>query len=254
MQDRILRLFIGLAGLAYAVLAFGFTRRTAWAADLWPWPDTPLSYTFIGSIAAALAAASLWVAWSGRVAAIFGALLGLAAIHGLTTVYIGVLWRGGQGDLRNFALAAGLTTVIGLALVPAVLWRLRDGGDPGDRLEPLVRISTGVFALALCLAGAALVARFAAVFPWPLSRQSSTMFGIIFLGLSLVYAHVCLTGARGAAIVAMTGFLVYDLLLLPPFIGHFGRVAPDHWQSLVLYTGVLVYSALLALWFLTRRG
>jgi hypothetical protein len=55
----------------------------------------------------------------------------------------------------------------------------------------------------------------------------------------------------------MAGFLVYDIVLLPPFLAHFAAVTPERTTSLVLYVAVLVYSAALAVWFIVseaRRG
>jgi len=48
----------------------------------------------------------------------------------------------------------------------------------------------------------------------------------------------------------LLGFLAYDLILLVPFIRHFDSVKPEHQLSLMVYTGVIVFSALLAIYFL----
>jgi hypothetical protein len=45
------------------LLAVGFTFAMPWATRLWPWPDGPLSYLFVGSILAAFGSGSLLVAW-----------------------------------------------------------------------------------------------------------------------------------------------------------------------------------------------
>ena len=252
MSQNFIRVILFAAGLTYAVLTFGFTMRQGWAIDLWPWPDTPLSYIFIGSISGALAAGALWSALSGHLAAVAGSLAGLVVIYGSIGAYLGVQTIWGQGSYSAHALVAGATGTASVLLLIAVL-RISERRNTAVALEPLVRTSTGIFALALSLAGAALVMHRQTVFPWPLSPASSTVFGLIFLGLALVYAQVCVSGSRAAAVVAMAGFLVYDLILLPPFIGHFARVTPERMLSLTLYTSVLVYSAALAIWFLVWR-
>ena len=104
------------------------------------------------------------------------------------------------------------------------------------------------------LAGTGLVARYQTIFPWPLSPESSTIFGLTFLGLSVIYALTAAHGQRGAGMVAMAGFLVYDLVLLPPFFSHFGGVVPERMTSLVLYVAVLLYSAAVAVWFICSEG
>ena len=48
----------------------------------------------------------------------------------------------------------------------------------------------------------------------------------------------------------LLGFLVYDLVLLGPFLRHFGVVAPAHRASLTVYTAVLLVSAALAVYYL----
>jgi hypothetical protein len=53
--------------------------------------------------------------------------------------------------------------------------------------------------------------------------------------------------------VALLGFLVYDLVLLPPFLLHFAKVAPAHMPSLIVYVAVLIYSLGLSAWFLVSR-
>jgi hypothetical protein len=48
----------------------------------------------------------------------------------------------------------------------------------------------------------------------------------------------------------LLGFLAYDLVLIGPFLQHFSTVRPEMRLSLVLYTAVVVYSGLLAIYFL----
>lgn len=239
------------AGLVYALMTWGFVSRSSWATGLWPWQDTPLSYTFIGSICGALAVGAVWSALSGRVHGVAGSLRGLVVIYGTIGVYLMARALSGEGALAIHAMVALLTAAASLSLL-VLLGRVPRLQGKEPPLEPVVRVSTGVFALALALAGGALVLRLPGVFPWPLSAQSSTVFGLVFMGLAMVYADVALSGLRSAALVAMSGFLVYDVILLPPFLKHFERVAPDLRISLTVYVAVLIYSALLAVWFLFR--
>lgn len=246
---RILRGILVAAGVIYGVLTWGFVARSTWATNLWPWPDTPLSYTFIGSVCGALAVGALWSGLSGQVSAVAGSLRGLVVIYGFVGAYLMARALYGESAFQVHAVIALLTAVAAMGLLVA-LRRLPPAVVAMRRLEPVVRVSTAAFALALMLAGAALIARLPSIFPWPLSAQSSTVFGLIFLGLSLVYADVAWSGMRSACIVAMSGFLVYDIILLPPFLAHFNRVPSELMTSLTIYVGVLIYSALLAVWFL----
>ena len=248
---RALRAILVAAGMLYAVLTLGFVTRSTWATDLWPWTDTPLSYKFIGSVCGALAVGALWSGLSGQVKAVAGSLRGLVVIYGCVGAYLLARALSGETAFRVHAMVALLTAAAALFLLVA-LQRLPPSEGAMRRLEPVVRGSAAVFALALMLAGVALIARLPGVFPRPLSAPSSTVFGLIFLGLSLVYADLAWSGNRSAAIVAMSGFLVYDIILLPPFLAHFSRVPPELTTSLTLYVGVLIYSAVLAVWFLFR--
>ncbi len=47
-----------------------------------------------------------------------------------------------------------------------------------------------------------------------------------------------------------SGFLAYDLVLIVPFLKHFATVNAAHRPSLVVYTAVLVYSGVLAAYYL----
>lgn len=243
-----LRAVLLAAGVVYGVLTLGFASRSGWAIDLWPWQDTPLSHSFIGAVCGALSVGALWTGLTGQIRAVAGSLRGLVVIYGGVGAYLLVRATTGEAAFIPHAVVALLTGLAAIALL-AVVGRLPPA-TVEPRLDPAVRVSTAVFAGALLLAGMALVARFPGVFPWPLAPQSSTVFGLIFLGLSAVYADVAWSGQRSAAVVAMSGFLVYDLILLPPFLGHFPRVAPELMTSLTVYVAVLIYSAGLAVWFL----
>jgi len=251
MGSSLLGRFFLLSGLFFLVWAVGFTARLPAMTGLWMWPDTRLSFIFIGSICAALATGSLWVAWSGRWQAARHSLAGLTLVYATGAIYLWVLYAGGtQPGILGHTIGYSVSAVVG-AIALAIV-----SGEPGDggRLMPLVKWSCAVFAVALLLAGAGLVARYETIFPWPLSPQSSTLFGLTFIGLSVIYASTWLRGGWGAGMVAMSGFLVYDLVLLPPFLMHFGTVAPERLFSLVLYVIVLIYSAAVAIYFLLTDG
>jgi hypothetical protein len=111
--------------------------------------------------------------------------------------------------------------------------------------------SCWVFAAALFLGGVMLAMRYPYVFPWPLSPDTSSLYGWMFFALSANYAYVAWRGTRSDAVVSLIAFLVYDLILIGPFIAHFGAVQAAHLPSLVIYTAVLIYSSALSLWYLT---
>jgi hypothetical protein len=95
-----------------------------------------------------------------------------------------------------------------------------------------------------------LVLRYPHVFAWPLSPDTSSLYGWMFFALSANYPYVAWRGTRSDAVVSLIAFLVYDLILIGPFIADFATVEAEHLPSLVIYTAVLVYSALLSLVYL----
>ncbi len=48
----------------------------------------------------------------------------------------------------------------------------------------------------------------------------------------------------------LLGFLAYDVILIVPFWEHTRNVAPEHQLSLMVYLGVIVYSMVLAVYYL----
>jgi len=235
------------AGLFQALLAVGFILRMGWAVDLWPWPVGPLSYIFIGAVLAGLATGSLWVAATQRWRAALPSLVGLCGMFAAMGVYLlgAPLTDAATGAVPHFA--AFFATAFGAAVLITLAM---DEPGPIRPLAPLVRASCVVFALALLGAGIALVSGAGQVLPWPVSGPTATMFGLTFIGLSSVHALTAWWADRDMAVVAMAGFLVYDAVLLPAFYLTFQVVPEGHLPSLSVYVAVLVYSALLALWFL----
>jgi hypothetical protein len=107
-----------------------------------------------------------------------------------------------------------------------------------------------VFALVLVAAGLALVLGADNVMPWPVSDESGRMFGFIFLGAASSYVYGAVRPMWGYVYAPLLGFLVYDLVLMPPLIDHFSDVAPENETSLILYVAALSYSAALATYYL----
>ncbi len=238
MREGIRRLVFLLISALQGVVALGFILRAGWAEALWPWPAGPLSLTFLGSVLAAFAVGGAWTAVTGRWN---GGLAALVAVAAVTVLLAWALWAGGAAWPWPVAC---LLTGLGAGWNAAGVARLP---GRGKRLTAWPRASCAVFALALVAAAVALLAGAPHVFPWPLDPVTARAFGAIFLGLSLAYGLSALWADRDMALVAMLGFLAYDLVLLPPFLLHFATVRPEHLLSLSIYVAVLVYSAIVAL-------
>jgi hypothetical protein len=235
------------ASLLALVLAGGFFVQMPWATTLWPWPVTPLSYTFIGSILAAIAIPMLWIGVSGEVAAMQAGAIDLAVMYGGMFVY--VLTRLGAAHQPRlwpyavfFAIACAGSTAAFL-VSRRVPWR-----DARPMPQP-VRASFAALAVVLVSVGTALLFH-ADIFPWHLGAETSVMFGLVYFGAAIYFIHGVLVPYWSNAAGQLAGFLAYDLILLPPFFDHFKVVHGRQLVSLLIYVSVLVYTAALAGYYL----
>lgn len=117
-------------------------------------------------------------------------------------------------------------------------------------MPKLVRASFALFMLVLVPVSGLLILQAPVVFPWPLRPEASVVFGLIFLGAASYFAVALRSPRWHSAKGQLIGFLAYDLVLIGPFLSHFGAVAPDHRLSLILYVAVLAYSGAIAVFFL----
>jgi hypothetical protein len=214
---------------------------------LWPWPDGKFSYLFVGSILAAASVAFVWIGITGEWAAMAaGALTTLAMTVGMS-IYLFQLAGQGRQELVPYAAGAAVSALLSLG---AFLWSRRYAIRDARPMPMLLRVSYLVFVVALTLAAAALILQAPAIFPWPLNPDSSVIFGWIFVGDAFYFLYSLLNPRWHNARAQLLSFLAYDIFLLPPFIGLLGTVAPGHMLSLIVYLVVLIYSALLATYYL----
>lgn len=249
ITNLIIRSALTLTGLALLALCAGFWLKQPDALTLWPWPDGPLSYTFVASILAAIGAPVVWMGLSGELAVMRGGALDFAVTYlGLTATLL--VAGSAAAELVPMPLYLMLTgAAFGFNLL--LFWMAWNIPVQDQRPMPgLVRASFLVFTVLLVLVGSALIMRYPAVFPWPLQPQSSVVFGWIFMGAAMYFLYGFLRPHWSNACGQLLGFLAYDLVLLPSFLPHFANVKAEHQLSLWVYTGVLVYSALLAVYFL----
>ena len=232
------------------VVGLAFLLGADWAHRLWPWPDGRLSYLFVASMLLAQAGSVGWVALTLELQAVRGGLIGFAA----SAIGIAVYAIGSQGTPPNASLwlwaGAGITMAAGSVGLLSISSRfpIRD-----HRMPPrVVRLSFLVFAIALAVATGMLLARETVVFPWPLKPGSSVIFGFLFLASAIYFFHGWLKPGVSNASGQLIGFLIYDLVLFPPFVQHWPKTTGPLRVSMGIYLAVLFWSAVLALWFLPR--
>ena len=236
-------------GVTALGLAAGFFLQLPWAVELWPWPRSRQSHIFIASILAASGVPVLWIGWSREWAAIAAGALDLSVTYlGMAGFSLHTYW---QDDSRlpilHCAIACLVLAVTCLALYG---WSRRIPFKDQRRLPAGVRVSFLVFILILVVAGGTLVMQRPGVFPWRLGPEQSVLYGWIFLGAACYFLGALIRPLWANARGQLLGFLAYDLVLIGPFLRHFGTVDPALWINLVIYTTVLAYSGLVAVYYL----
>jgi hypothetical protein len=248
---RWLRLPVFLLAAAQLFLGAGFASGASWALALWPWPDGPLSYRFVGAMLLAQGATMAWTAATLALDAARGGVLGFAASTAGIAGYTAWLYLH-----RNETLLLTWAVVCaGLALGALVLFVLGPRFPRTDRqpISVVVRGSFLVFATALSIATAALLAQAPIVFPWALRPDSSVMFGFLFLASAIYFFDGWLRPGSDNACGQLIGFLVYDLVLFPPYLAHWPKTVGGFRVSMTIYLIVLTWSAVLAIGYLLRR-
>lgn len=246
----VMRVIFILIGLGLLVLCAGFVLQLPWALHLWPWQDSRLSYLFIGSICAAIALPVLWIGASAEYAALRAGALDFALMYGGLLATLLITYPAVQAWLKP-VIAIGLCVTLLLVNI-LIYWRARAIPFTANQpIPPLLRNSFLLFFLALVLVGSSLVLQFPHIFPWPLKPQTSIVFGWVYLGAAVYFLYGWLYPVWGNVNGQLAGFLAYDLLLIWPFIQHLtSTVKPEHRLSLIVYLSVLIYSALLAIYYL----
>ena len=243
---KLLRFATVLGGLVILALALGFIFQIQFATNLWPWPDGRLSYLFIGSILAAVSVAAFWIGWTGEFGALPAGSLNIFVIAVTTSVYFFQLARDGRPELAPLGIAGLFSAIVSGA---AFLWSRRLPLAGARPTPALVRVSFGIFTASLIFAGGALILG-RQIFPWELNADSSVIFGCIFLGDAFYFLYGLFRPHWHNALGQLLSFLAYDLVLIVPFILLFKTVQPEHLINLIVYVAVLVYSGVVAMYFL----
>jgi hypothetical protein len=250
-SPRAVSIALAASAVVPAALAVGYAVQADWATDTWPFETGRLSNLFLAGILAAIAAATVWVSAAREWGALrASALSPLLMLTGMAAFLIGLEISGEESGLIPTALAMVLGALYAAGLIVAAAQTpLRDTRP----VPQLVRASFALFALVLVVAGLALVAGADNVVPWPADEDSLVMFGLIFCAAASSYAWGAMRPVWGHVTAPLVGFLAYDVILLPPLLGHFSDVAGEQRAGLVLYVAVLAYSGALAAYYLLIR-
>lgn len=229
--------------------AIAFFMQLPFAVDLWPYPGTtPLTFIFVASIFAAAAVSTLWAVASGNYGALAG--IGLDYLWILAPVAVLSFQLGARGvdpRLTGYGVVCFFGALFGLGLF---LWSLR---IPLDRTLPapgLVRGSFVIFLVALLIVSTQLILKVPNVIPWTITPDLSVVIGWMFFGAATYFVYGLLRPSWSNAAGQLAGFLAYDVVLIVPFLTRLPSVATEHRLGLIVYTVVVSYSGLLAIYYL----
>lgn len=246
-MQRWLRPFMFTMCGILAFLAFGFIFHWAPVTDLWPLPYTnATTYLFFGSILAASVASTLWCLLHREDGALAGVFLDTATIFlpvAILTLQISVR----DPDFRTLAMVSAAAAVLGAAMFLATFRIPFQDARPTPRL---LRWAFGVFIVLLVLVGGQLVLRTPNVLPWYVPMTGQVIYGWMFLGAAAYFAYGLIRPSWQNAGGQLAGFLVYDLVLIVPFVLMLPDVRPDNLPNLVIYIAVLLVSSALASYYL----
>lgn len=245
-----MRVVFILVGLGLLALCVGFAFHLPWALSLWLWEDGKLSYLFIASICAAIALPVLWIGIAEEYAAVRAGALDFAMMYAGLLATLLISYPAVQEWIAP-PIAIGLCAASLVFNLLLYAWSRNIPFKDAERIPSLLRFSFGLFFIALVIVGISLVLRLPHIFPWPLKPQTSIVFGWIYLGAAVYFLYGLIYPVWGNVKGQLAGFLVYDLLLIGPFIQHLtNTVKSEHQLSLLVYLSVLVYSAILAIYYL----
>ena len=248
-MNRTMRLIMLIAAVGQIIVAIGFFAQMPWTAVFWPFDYTEnLSYIFMASIAGAAAASTLWCLYTREDAGFAGISFDYIAIFGpLAAFSFQKYSRIPDKDLILLIVAGMGGVLFGIVLF---LWSRRIPFHDTQPTPRPVRIAFGIFIVALILVGSALVLKTDNIMPWRLGAEASILYGWFFIGAAIFFIYGLLRPVWGNGGGQLSGFLVYDLVLIVPFLLHLQTVRPELTLNLVIYIAVLVGSGLLAAYYL----
>lgn len=249
-MSNIIRILLVAGGLLNLVLAYMFLQKMPWTMAFWSW-DTQgqLSFTFMASMQAAIAVAMIWIGLSGELAALAAGALNLVVMMSGLAVTLFVWVAPPTGYLTELAIFCVLFALFNLLLF---LWARHIPVRDQRPTPPLVQYSYILFITALVVVGVGLILEWPNVFSWNLPPTTSKIFGWMFIGDAFYFGYALYRGQWGLASAPLLSFLAYDLVLIRPFILRLLNedLVLMRQISLSIYILVLIYSGLLAIYFL----
>ena len=248
-MTRTIRFSLLLIGVLQFLLAIAFFLQLPFAVNLWPFPGTtPLTFIFLSSIFAAAAAATLWAAATEN----YGALAGIGLDYAAILAPVAVLsFQLGASSSSPQLTAYGFVCVIGALFgIGLLLWSIRIPIDRKLPMPGMVRWSFVIFIIVLLVVSTRLILKVPNVIPWAITPDLSVVIGWMFFGAAAYFAYALLRPSWFNTAGQLAGFLAYDVVLIVPFLTRLPTIAAEHRIGLIIYTAVVTYSGLLAIYYL----
>jgi hypothetical protein len=247
--SKVSQRLIGLVGVLMLVYSLGIYFGLPAARQLWIWPESSaVGFAFVGSWLAGVAAPLIWISLSGHMPAIRGGALAGAVAFGGNAV---LLWvRHSLPGKERFLPFAVVFLIIALGALVVLIWSTRLATLEDQKPPPAIRWTFVLFAAILLPVGLGMVLNTPGIFPSALAPDMARLYGWFFLGSFVYYLFGFVRPSWLNATGHMLSFLVYDLLLIPPFAQYWLVVPAEFRLNLVIYLAVLVTSMLFCIYFL----
>lgn len=228
--------------------AVAFYQQWSFAVNLWPFEGTtPLTFIFIASIFAAAAAPTLWAAVTEN----YGALAGIGLDYLGILLPVTIISFQSAADGNTNMISYGILCLIGALFGIGLLrWSLRFPLDRSLPLPGLVRGAFVFFIIALAIVSSLLITKSPNVIPWAITPTLSLVIGWMFVGAAVYFIYGLLRPSWLNGAGQLLGFLFYDLVLIVPFATRLSAVSDENRLGLYVYTAVVTFSGLLAIYFL----
>ncbi len=239
----------GLVGFMILVYSLGLYLRLPAVRQLWVWPESPApGFSFVGSWLAGVAAPLIWIGLTGHLPAIRGgALAGVVAFGGSAVL----LWvRHSLPGKERFLPFAIMFMLIALGALAELIWSTRLPTPEDRKPPPAIRWTFLLFSAILLPVGLGMVLGSPRIFPAELLPDMTRLYGWFFLGSFVYYFFGFLKPSWLNSTGHMLSFLVYDLLLIPPFVQYWSVAPAEFRLNLFFYLTVLVTSMLFCIVFL----
>jgi hypothetical protein len=234
--------------IVQVILAIAFFLQLPFAVNLWPFEGTtPLTFIFISSIFAAAAAPTLWAAATENYGALAGIGLDYMGILAPVAILSFQLGAAGNPRMTNYGIVCVFGVLFGLGLF---LWSLHFPIDRSPPMPGFVRWTFVFFIIALAIVSILLLLKTPYTLPWMITPELSVVIGWMFVGAGLYFAYGLLRPSWLNAAGQLIGFLAYDLVLIGPFLTRLPTVATRNRLGLIVYTAVIIFSGLVAGYFL----